>query len=122
MKADGHGVPPHQKRATLSHWRLQSLEIKVGELTFDTVTREGRIDSTRSPITAAELSILEVLLQRSPAVAFRRTIALGVWDDEADTPGSTTLDVHLAGLRAKIAISEAKIEAVRAIGYRIVAP
>ena len=101
---------------------IQSREIKVGELTLDTVTREVRIGSTRPALTATELALLEVLLQRSPAVVSRRTIALAVWDDEADALGSNTLDVHLARLRAKIAASGAKIQAVRALGYRIVAP
>jgi len=101
---------------------IQSLEIKVGELTLNTVTREVRIGTTQPRLTATELAILEVLMQRAPAVASRRAIALAVWNDEADALGSNTLDVHLARLRAKIASSGAKIEAVRALGYRIVAP
>jgi DNA-binding response OmpR family regulator len=101
---------------------IQSLEIEVGELTLDTVTREVRIGTTQPRLTATELAILEVLMQRAPAVASRRAIALAVWNDEADALGSNTLDVHLARLRAKIASSGAKIEAVRALGYRIVAP
>lgn len=101
---------------------IQSREIRVGDLTLDTVTREVRIGSTRPALTATELALLEVLLQRSPAVVSRRTIALAVWDHEADALGSNTLDVHLARLRAKIVASGAKIQAVRALGYRIVSP
>ena len=56
---------------------IQSREIRVGDLTLDTVTREVRIGSTRPALTATELALLEVLLQRSPAVVSRRTIALG---------------------------------------------
>ncbi len=44
-----------------------------------------------------------------------------MWDDEADALGSNTLDVHMARLRAKISNGGVKIEAVRALGYRIVA-
>ena len=99
---------------------MQSLLIEVADLTLDTVTREVRIGSSRPRLTATELSILEVLMQRSPATVSRRSIALAVWNDEADALGSNTLDVHLARLRAKIATSGAKIEAVRALGYRIV--
>jgi DNA-binding response OmpR family regulator len=101
---------------------VQSLEITVGGLSLDTVTRVARIGSNRPRLTATELALLEILLQRSPAVVSRRSIALAVWEDEADALGSNTLDVHLARLRAKIAASGAKIEAVRALGYRIVAP
>jgi DNA-binding response OmpR family regulator len=99
---------------------IQSLLISVGDVTIDTVTREVTVGTLQPRLTAIELGILEVLLQRSPAVVTRRAIALAVWDDEADALGSNTLDVHVARLRAKISNGGAKIEAVRALGYRIV--
>jgi two-component system OmpR family response regulator len=99
---------------------VQSLEIRVGGLTLDAVTREVHIGSSQPRLTAIELALLEILMQRSPAVVPRRSIALAVWNDEADALGSNTLDVHLARLRAKIATGGAKIEAIRALGYRIV--
>jgi DNA-binding response OmpR family regulator len=99
---------------------LQSLVIKVADLALDTVTREVRCGATKPRLTATELALLEILMQRSPAVVPRRSIALAVWSDEADALGSNTLDVHVARLRAKIANSGAKIEAVRALGYRII--
>jgi two-component system OmpR family response regulator len=100
---------------------MQSLLIKVADVTLDTVTREVKVGSAQPRLTAIELGILEMLLQRSPAVVSRRTIALAVWLDEADALGSNTLDVHVARLRAKIANGGAKVEAVRALGYRIIA-
>ena len=100
---------------------VQSLLIRIGDLTLDTVTREVRVGTTEPRLTATELSILEVLMQRSPATVSRRSIALAVWNDEADALGSNTLDVHLARLRAKIANSGAKIESVRSLGYRVAA-
>jgi two-component system OmpR family response regulator len=99
---------------------MQSLLIKVANVTLDTVTREVTVGAARPRLTAIELGILEILLQRSPAVVTRRAIALAVWDEEADALGSNTLDVHMARLRAKIPNGGAKIEAVRALGYRIV--
>jgi len=99
---------------------MQSLIINVAGLALDTVTREVRVGSARPRLTATELALLEILMQRSPAVVSRRSIALAVWNEEADALGSNTLDVHLARLRAKIAASGAKIEAVRALGYRVV--
>ena len=100
---------------------VQSLLIRIGDLTLDTVTREVRVGTAAPRLTATELSILEVLMQRSPATVSRRSIALAVWNDEADALGSNTLDVHLARLRAKIANSGAKIESVRSLGYRVAA-
>ena len=99
---------------------MQSRVIKVANLTLDSVTRQVSIGSVQPRLTATELALLEILMQRSPAIVSRRSIALAVWNEEADALGSNTLDVHLARLRAKIAGSGAKIEAVRAIGYRIV--
>ncbi len=98
---------------------VQSLLITVGDLTLDTVTREVNIGPNHPRLTATELSILEVLMRRSPATVSRRSIALAVWNEEADALGSNTLDVHLARLRGKIANSGAKIEAVRSLGYRV---
>jgi DNA-binding response OmpR family regulator len=100
---------------------IQSLLIGVAQVTFDTVTREVTVGAVHPRLTAIELAILEILLQRSPAVVSRRSISLAVWEDEADALGSNTLDVHMARLRAKVAHGGVKIEAVRALGYRIVA-
>jgi DNA-binding response OmpR family regulator len=94
--------------------------IKVASLVLDSVTREVSIGSVQPRLTATELALLEILMQRSPAIVSRRSIALAVWNEEADALGSNTLDVHLARLRAKIATSGAKIEAIRALGYRMV--
>jgi DNA-binding response OmpR family regulator len=99
---------------------LQSRVIKVANLAFDTVTREVSVGVVQPRLTATELALLEILMQRSPAIVSRRSIALAVWNEEADALGSNTLDVHLARLRAKLATSGAKIEAVRSLGYRIV--
>ena len=99
---------------------MQSRVIRVADLALDTVTREVHVGSSRPHLTATELAILEILMQRSPAIVSRRSIALAVWDEEADALGSNTLDVHLARLRGKIATSGAKIEVVRALGYRVV--
>jgi DNA-binding response OmpR family regulator len=99
---------------------LQSRVIKVADLRLETVTREVRVGRRDPRLTATELSLLEILIQRSPAIVSRRSIALAVWDEEADALGSNTLDVHLARLRGKIASSGVKIEAVRGLGYRVV--
>jgi DNA-binding response OmpR family regulator len=100
---------------------MQSRVIKVADVTLDTVTREVSVGTAHPRLTAMELGILEILLQRSPAIVSRRVITLAVWEDEADALGSNTLDVHMARLRAKISHGGAKIEAVRSLGYRIVA-
>jgi len=99
---------------------LQQVVISVGNLRLDAASREVTTGSSVLRLTSTELSILEILMRRSPAVVRRRSIALAVWDEEADALGSNTIDVHLARLRAKLALSNARIETVRTIGYRIV--
>ena len=61
-------------------------------------------------------------MRRHPAVVERRSIAVQVWDDEAEAVGSNTIDVHLARLRSKLTGSTVRIETVRGIGYRLVEP
>jgi DNA-binding response OmpR family regulator len=95
--------------------------LSCGDVTLDPATREVTSGGQQLVLTATEMAILEVLLRRSPAVVYRRAIALAVWDDEADAVGSNTIDVHVARLRAKLGTAGALIETTRGIGYRIAA-
>ncbi len=99
----------------------QPPQLVIGDVVFDPATREVRIGAQQPSLTGTERGILEMLMRRSPAVVDRRSIALSVWDNEADALGSNTIDVHMARLRAKLAAGQVRIESVRAVGYRIVA-
>ncbi|HEX3946861.1 MAG TPA: response regulator transcription factor [Acidimicrobiales bacterium] len=94
--------------------------LTVGDLSLDPSTRQARRAGEELALTGRELAILELLMRRHPAVVERRTIAVQVWDDEADAVGSNTIDVHLARLRGKLAGSTVRIETVRGIGYKLV--
>ena len=96
--------------------------INVGDMCFDPATRELSVAGSLVALTTTELSIMELLLRRSPAVVTRRSIALQVWDDEADAIGSNTIDVHIGRLRSKVAGSTARIQTVHGSGYRLVSP
>jgi DNA-binding response OmpR family regulator len=96
-------------------------QMVIGNLVFDPATRQVRIGSKQPPLTGTELSILEILMRRHPSVVERRSIAMHVWDEEADALGSNTIDVHLARLRAKLVGGGVRIETVRGIGYRMTA-
>ena len=91
-----------------------------GDVSFDPITRMVNSGDSTLQLTAIEIGILELLLRRAPAAVTRQTIAVQVWDDEADPVGSNTIDVHVGRLRSKLADSTAKIETVRGFGYRIV--
>jgi DNA-binding response OmpR family regulator len=102
--------PPEAKAPRLS----------CGDVLFDPATRSATVGGQALLLTTTEVSILELLLRRTPAVVGRRSIALQVWDEEADAVGSNTIDVHLARLRAKLSRAEVRIETVRGVGYRMV--
>jgi len=93
--------------------------LSVGDVVLDPATRQVLVGADDPGLTGTELSILEVLMRRAPAVVGRRALALAVWEDEADTLGSNTIDVHMARLRAKIAAGRVRIETVRGVGFRI---
>lgn len=94
--------------------------LECGDLAFDPATRIATRDGQPVQLTAIETGLLELLLRRSPVAVNRQTIAVQVWDDEADPVGSNTIDVHMGRLRAKLAGASARIETVRGFGYRIV--
>ncbi|MDE3087273.1 MAG: response regulator transcription factor [Acidobacteriota bacterium] len=100
---------------------LAAPTLVLGDLAYDPATREVRAGAETPALTATEMALLELLLRRSPAVVDRRSIAVQVWDQEADAVGSNTIEVHMARLRAKLATAAVRIETVRGVGYRIVA-
>jgi DNA-binding response OmpR family regulator len=96
--------------------------LTLGELQLDPAARTLRLGGHEPALTGTEFGILELLLRRTPHAVDRRMIAHHVWDDEATGLGSNTVSVHLARLRSKLAGGGVRIETVRGIGYRIVAP
>jgi DNA-binding response OmpR family regulator len=93
--------------------------LQVGDVELDPAQREVHVGGRSVALTGTEWSILEILARRSPAVVGRRSIAVQVWDDEADAVASNTIDVHVARLRSKLAGARARLETVRGVGYRL---
>ena len=99
---------------------LQAPRVTLGDLEFNPATREVLVDGRALVLTGTELSILEILMRRAPAVVERRALAVHVWAEEADALGSNTIDVHMARLRGKLGSGRTRIETVRGVGFRIV--
>jgi len=95
--------------------------LTCGDLVFDPTSRVATRQGGTVTLTAIETGLIELLMRRSPSVVSRRTIAVQVWDDEADAVGSNTIDVHVGRLRGKLGDATARIETVRGTGYRMVA-
>ncbi|HZS14552.1 MAG TPA: response regulator transcription factor [Candidatus Dormibacteraeota bacterium] len=99
---------------------VEGTVLRRGALTVDPSTREAEVDGASLHLTATELTILELLVRRSPAVVDRKTIAAHGWEDDTVPLGSNTIEVHVARLRAKLAGSGVAILTVRGTGYRLV--
>jgi len=91
--------------------------LSVGDLEYEPATRVVTAGGIEIGLTQIELGVLEVLLYRSPSVVTRRSIALHVWQDEADAVGSNTIDVHVARLRSKLSGAKVRIQTHRGVGY-----
>ena len=126
--ADDYLVKPFDFAELVAH--VQALQrrpplavgpvLECADLCFDPATREVTVSGEPVALTAIETSLVELLLRRHPSVLTRRSIAVQIWDNEADAVGSNTIDVHVGRLRAKLAGSGARIETVRGTGYRMV--
>jgi two-component system response regulator MprA len=126
--ADDYLVKPFDIREMLARVRalqrrwpsVQSPILSCGGLRYDPATHQTFIWDDAFASTFTEAAILEVLLRRSPNVVTRRQIVLHVWPNESDSISSNAIEVHVARLRSKIVGSQAHIQTVRGVGYRIV--
>jgi DNA-binding response OmpR family regulator len=97
------------------------VQLRAGALTIDPVARLASVNGTALALTPTEYAIVELLVRRSPAVVSRETIANHAWTDALDPIASNSIDVHVTRLRAKLVGAGVRMEAVRSVGYRLVA-
>jgi DNA-binding response OmpR family regulator len=93
--------------------------IELDGLRIDTDGREVRVGGRIVELRPKEYDLL-LTLARSPGVVFDRDRLIHlVWGYEyvGDT---RTVDVHIAGLRDKIAGSSVRIQTVWSVGYKLV--
>jgi DNA-binding response OmpR family regulator len=98
----------------------RSPELKAGDLTLNTVTREVLWQQKQIDLTAKEYSILECLMRHPNAVVSRTMIEEHAWDYSLDSL-SNLVDVYIRRLRQKIDPKQGKdiIQTVRGGGYRL---
>jgi two-component system OmpR family response regulator len=90
--------------------------IKHGPLTFDTTGRVAYINDTMVELSARELGLLEVLLQRAGRLVSKDQLVerLCEWGDEVS---NNAIEVYIHRLRKKIEQGPIRIATVRGLGY-----
>jgi DNA-binding response OmpR family regulator len=96
--------------------RPASQQITEGDVVVDLISREVEVAGEPIALTTKEFELLEVLVTRPGAAVSRQQLMDAVWGD-AYVAISRTLDVHMTGLRAKLA-RPGLISTIRGYGYR----
>ena len=94
--------------------------LRAGDLVVDPDSGRVSRGSRDVLLSARELAILVLLMQRAGRHVTRFTILDEVWDGHTDL-SSNVIDVHIANLRAKVdtPFGRSAIQTVRGIGYRL---
>jgi DNA-binding response OmpR family regulator len=101
----------------------KSPELRVGDLTLNTLTRQVRRGQRPVELTTKEYVILEYFMRHPNVVVTRTMIEEHAWDYDFDSL-SNLVDVYIRRLRRKIdnESKDSLIQTVRGAGYRLKAP
>lgn len=93
-------------------------QLTLGNIEFDTIQREARIDGSLIRLAKRELDVLEELMRRSNRVVSKAALeeSLYGFDDEI---GSNSVEVHISRLRKKLTTTPATVtvHTIRGVGY-----
>lgn len=96
-------------------------ELKVGDLTLDTVGFRVRRAGKNIALSAKEFALLEYMMRNSGQILSKDNIIAHVWDFDADILPNT-VEVYIGYLRNKVDkpfSSPALINTLRGFGYRL---
>jgi two-component system OmpR family response regulator len=93
-----------------------SVEVVYGALRFDTVGRRVTVNDQPIDLSAKELAVLEVLLQRGGSVVSKEQLIEHMygWDEEVS---HNAMEVNVHRLRKKLEPSGMNIRTIRGLGY-----
>lgn len=95
--------------------------IKYGVLTYDTVGKVACLNGNRIELSARELALLEILVQRAGRMVSKEQLVdhLCEWGEEVS---NNAIEVYVHRLRRKLDAGGVKISTIRGLGYRIDKP
>jgi two-component system, OmpR family, copper resistance phosphate regulon response regulator CusR len=108
-------------RARLRRRRAEQVpHLRLADLGMDVVTRKTHRGGHYLELTAREFELLEYLLRHKGQVVSREMLACDIWKETARaTPLDNVMDVHINGLRRKVAepFDRKLIHTVRGVGF-----
>jgi two-component system, OmpR family, response regulator len=92
--------------------------MRLGELTYDQVGRVAELRGVVLDLSAREMALLEILLQRAGRIVSKEQLVehLCEWREEVS---ANAIEVYVHRLRRKFEAGGVRIVTVRGIGYRI---
>lgn len=90
--------------------------LKHGKLAYDTIGKVAHLDGQPLELSARELALLEMLMQRSGRMVSKEQLVdhLCEWGEEVST---NAIEVYVHRLRRKLEAGKVKIVTVRGLGY-----
>ena len=92
--------------------------LEAGNVVFDTVGREARVNGAAVSLARRELAVLEHLLRRLGRVVPKNVLEEKLYGNDEE-PESNTIPVHISNLRKRLmeAGADVEIHTVRGVGY-----
>jgi len=94
------------------------LELSAANLSFDTKSRETRVDGTRIKLTSRETALLETLLRRIGRVVPKDALEQSLYGfDHETTPNAVEVATHRLRKKLEKSGARARIHTLRGLGY-----
>jgi DNA-binding response OmpR family regulator len=100
--------------------QLLGRSLRLGNLVFDTESRQASIDDNPQLLSAREVAVLELLMRRSGRVVPKKLVEDQIFGPSGDV-ASNAIEVYVHRLRKQLAEHGAKVEihTIRGVGYLI---
>jgi DNA-binding response OmpR family regulator len=107
-------------RALLRRGTLASSTLRIGKLSFDDSAREASIDGKPLNLTAREMTVLHLLMQRPGRIVSKQQLVESMYD-WASEANPAVIEVFVSRLRRKLeeAGADVGIRVLRGLGYRL---